>query len=79
MKLVLNIIIIITLIGCQSSKLPSETYSQYNYHKSYLFENNALKIELENPLKSPLRIWIQSSDEGLQSRFNETNPIELIP
>lgn len=77
MKSVLNIIIIITLIGCQSSKLPSEKYSQYNYQKSYSIENNELKIELENPLNSPLRIWIQSSDEGLQSRFNETNPIEL--
>jgi hypothetical protein len=77
MKLVLNVIFITTLIGCQSSKLPSKVYSQYDYHKSYSLENNEIKIELGNPLNSPLRIWIQNADKDLQSRFDQINPIEL--
>jgi murein DD-endopeptidase MepM/ murein hydrolase activator NlpD len=77
MKLILILIILTNFSGCQSSKLPSVKYSQYNYHKSYTLIDDELKIELGNPLNSPLRIWIQSTDKDLQSRFTNINPIEL--
>lgn len=67
------------LISCQSSKLPTERYTQYDFHKSYSLEQNNLQIKLDNPLKCPLRVWIISADENLQLKLSKTNPIELGP
>lgn len=75
MRLLFSVLIFV--MGCKSSELPTEKYAQYEYHKSFTFENNELKIELKNPLNSPLRIWIFDDNKALQSNFNEINPILL--
>lgn len=75
----INILILISifLVGCQSTKLPAERYSQYSYQASHTFENNVLKIELKNPLESTLRVFIKISNIELQTRFNTINPVLL--
>jgi murein DD-endopeptidase MepM/ murein hydrolase activator NlpD len=67
------------LIGCKTTSLPTVKYSQYLYEKAYTFRNDTLKIELKNPLHSPLRIWFFSQDEELQKKFNAVTPITLNP
>lgn len=79
MRLGTYLLIIAVTIGCQSSKLPSKRYSQYQYHTSYTLDKNELKVELGNPLNCPLRVWIQSSDKDLKSYLDKINPIELEP
>lgn len=79
MKYLFTIFLFYYLVSCQSKKIPTEPYSQYEYGSSYFYEKNELKIELSNPLNSPLRIWVQSPEKNLQSRFDKTNPIELGP
>lgn len=71
------ILVLSFLIGCQSSKLPTEKYPHYEYYKSSSILNNELTIALKNPLHCPLRIWLIVSNEDLQSTFNKINPIEL--
>ncbi|WP_405211733.1 M23 family metallopeptidase [Dokdonia sp. Asnod2-E02] len=70
-------IFVLINVSCNSTKLPTERFSQYEYFKSYSFENNNLKIELKNPLHCPLRVWLFNDDNELQNRFNQLNPIEL--
>lgn len=77
MKILTSIFIFIFLIGCKTSKLPSEKYNQYEYQKSFIHEGDLLKIELKNPLHCPLRIWIFNDNDSLQNRLSEFNPIEL--
>lgn len=77
MKFFIRLVLLSFLAGCQSSRLPSERYSQYDYRHSYSVENNELKVELGNPLHCPLRVWILTPNEDLQSRFNEVNPITV--
>ena len=77
MKKIYVIILICSLISCSSSKLPTEKYSQYTTNHSYNFEDNQLKVTLQNPLPCPIRIWITSDQDYLQNKFNKLNPIEL--
>ena len=77
MKNILLIIIIGFLVGCKTSPLPTQKYNQYEYYKSFKYDKEELKIEFKNPLASPLRIWIFNSNEELQKKLNEVNPIEL--
>jgi hypothetical protein len=71
------VLISVLLLGCQNYKLPSEAQPHYSYHKSYKIKNNELRIDLLNPLHCPLRIWITSTDNELQSEFDNVNPIVL--
>lgn len=77
MKLFFSVVMLGILIGCNSSRLPTEKYSQAAYNSSFRFDNNQLQIELGNPLNCPLRIWIFNSDKDLQSKFQTINPIQL--
>lgn len=77
MKKLLLLIFLSFLFGCKTSNLPTQKYNQYEHYKSYTFENNELKIILKNPLASPLRIWVFNSNEDIQSKLNELNPIVL--
>jgi murein DD-endopeptidase MepM/ murein hydrolase activator NlpD len=79
MKLLLYLISLSFVVGCHTPKLPTKKYSQANYHKVYSQENNKLKVEIGNPLRCPLRVWIQTSDTSLQARLNEFNPVILKP
>lgn len=71
------LIILVFFVGCQSSRLPSEIYSQYKIKKSYSYTNGKLIIKLGNPLKCPLRVWIKTSDEELKINFDKINPVLL--
>ncbi len=75
--IICNLAIVFLLSGCKTTKLPSVKYNQYEYGKSYTYKDDTLKIELKNPLESPLRIWIFSASEELQKKFNEISPIVL--
>lgn len=77
MKFYTNFLFLFVLFGCSSSKLPTKKISQYIYNKSYLYLDDSLKISLKNPLKCPLRIWIQTSNNELQTLFNQSTPITL--
>ncbi|MFH4966574.1 M23 family metallopeptidase [Gaetbulibacter sp. M240] len=77
MNRVFVIILLFITISCNTTRLPSEKFSQYEYFKSYSIENGKLKIEIQNPLNCPLRVWMFNNDVELQNRFNRVNPIEL--
>lgn len=69
--------LLVFAIGCSTHNLPKETYYQFIFKKSHTFSGNELKIYLENPVMSPIRIYLQSSDSTLQISFNQINPITL--
>ena len=69
--------ILILLIGCKTSKLPSKRYSQVSIKISDEHENENLKIDLKNPLNCPIRIWINNANKELQTKFDKINPIIL--
>lgn len=79
LKIIKNIIFtfIFILFGCKTTKLPNKKYYQYEYEKSYSYKNDSLKIEIKNPLYSPLRIWFINSDSEIQNKLNQINPIVL--
>lgn len=65
------------LFGCASSELPTETYYQFTFSKSLSYEDDTLRINLVNPVMSPLRIWLSSAHDSLQASFDRLNPIVL--
>ncbi len=65
------------ILGCKMKVLPAKKYSQFTFSKSHSFENNELRLHLRNPIMSPIRIWLNSSNEALQDMFNTVNPIEI--
>lgn len=73
----LTLFILAFLSGCNAIQLPIEKYHQYEYTKSYTFENDTLNIELKNPLRCPLRVWIFTSNKDLQKKLNQSLPILL--
>jgi len=77
MKPLFVLVILLVLIGCQSSNLPTEYYSQYQYHRKATVKNDHLEIELANPLHAPLRIWLNSKDTTLQAMLAPMNPVLL--
>jgi len=77
LKLAFYIMLSALFVGCNSSKLPTTKYSQYNYEKSYTLEDGQLKIRIKNPLECPLRVWVLSDDKDVKERFKMINPIEL--
>lgn len=76
----LQIVILLSftvLFGCKTKTLPIEKFNQYEYHKSYTYKDDTLKVELKNPLHCPLRVWLFSSNIDLQKEFNQSAPILL--
>lgn len=69
--------LLIALLGCSATKLPSEPYDQFTYTSHYTFDQDTLRITLENPLHCPLRVWIQSADTNVQQRLRERSPVVL--
>jgi len=63
--------------GCRTTKVPTEKYSQYDYHRSFHYSDDHLNLEFKNPLHAPLRVWIFNSNKDLQTILNEINPIEI--
>ena len=77
MKILTPILALTIISSCKPFKLPTTKYSQYSIETSYSCKDNQLEIRLVNPLKCPLRIWIKTSDNDLQTRLNKLNPILL--
>lgn len=77
MKLYINLLVLIIFSGCSSSKLPTKKHSQYYVENSYSYKSDNLEVKLKNPLKSPLRFWIKSSDNDLNAEFKKINPITI--
>ena len=67
--------ILLFIIGCHSSNLPTKRYSQFTYEKSYAIENGQLRVTINNTLYAPLRIWLRTRDEAAQAVLNELNPV----
>lgn len=66
------------LFGCKTvAVLPNVKYSQYEFRKSFNYNQDTLYIKLDNPLHCPLRVWFFSTDEHLQKEFNKIIPITL--
>ena|GEM_PF-335706 len=63
--------------NCTAIKLPAETYDQYTYQTSYRHVDDQLIIDIENPLYSPLRVWIFNDSSSLQDLFDVANPVEI--
>lgn len=78
MKLCTSFILPLILAGCTSSKVPTQRLLQYEYDKSYAYFENRVEIDIKNPLKCPLRIWISCADNELQKKLNLSNPIVLM-
>lgn len=72
------LIFLILIIGCTFSKIPTEKLSQFEFPLPKLnVVNNNLEIYLKNPVRCPLRIWIETQDDKLQSKLSVINPIEI--
>ncbi len=67
--------ILLFIIGCQSSKLPTKRYSQYEFGSSYSLENGQLNVSINNPIHAPLRVWLLTRDEKAQAVLNKINPV----
>lgn len=74
----LFLIITILCAGCKSSKLPNEKLSQFEFPVPKLnVVDNSLEIYLQNPVKCPLRIWLNVPDKELQNKLDQVNPIVI--
>ena len=82
LKMSLHIIISLTfycafLMACDDREVPEKKYNQFSYNRSHSFNDNQLRINLDNPVMCPVRIWLNSSDERLQNMFDQVNPVVL--
>lgn len=67
------------VLGCRSQQLPTKRLMQYNYHRNITYKSDTLTIELGNPLKCPLRVFLSSKDSVINVRFKAINPILISP
>lgn len=65
------------LWSCNGSRLPNTRYYQYRFEPSYQLANDELLIRLENPLASPLRVWIQSEHAEVKRSIDPLKPVTL--
>lgn len=75
MKYIIPIFFLI--LGCQVMHVPEQRLSQYDLDHRYEFSDNQLNVFLNNSLKCPVRIWVQSNDTLLSTFFDQINPITL--
>ena len=77
LKILFVLLSLSVLVACQSTKLPTEKYYQFSYYRTFTLEEDVLKVEIQNPLYCPLRVWLKNEDADLQARFNKLNPVIL--
>ena len=78
MKNYLKLLFCILIIsGCASKKVPTTKLYQYSYEKSASVSGDSLIVNLSNPLRCPLRIWIKTPTKELQRQFDAITPIVL--
>ncbi len=64
--------------GCfESNKLRLKKYYQFDYFANYIYKDDTLKIELQNPLNCPLRVSISSPDKSLHYITNKFGTLTL--
>jgi len=64
-------------IACRKPQVPTQKYSQYSLTAQVNWESYGAEVRLINPLKCPLRVWIQSQRND--SLANQFNPLVLKP
>lgn len=57
--------------------LPEQRFSQFRLSVDYRFSDQGLELELENPLRAPVRIWVRSEDRKLKRALKRLNPLVL--
>ncbi|MEL7124194.1 MAG: M23 family metallopeptidase [Bacteroidota bacterium] len=67
----------IIISGCASKKVPTTRLYQYSYEKVASVDGDSLIVNLSNPLRCPLRVWITTTTQDLQRQFDVINPIIL--
>lgn len=74
-------ILLISLLfwSCHLARIPKEKLPPYQLGTDYEFRGDSLIVELSNPLRCPMRIWIQAEDQELKNHFRSINPINLAP
>lgn len=70
-------ILLVGLLACRSHQIPSVRYTQYDYGKSFTWQNDTLSIYLMNPLACPLRIWVNTTNTELLKVLGQQLPIVL--
>lgn len=71
------VLVLIIATACNVQKIPKKKLRQYIYEKNYTVKEGDIEVTLRNPLHCPLRVWMQSSNESLSSRFDSINPVVL--
>ncbi len=71
--------VFILLVGCNTIKIPKKRLNQYTLDYQYEFKVDRLEVYLSNPLKCPVRIWVQPADAKLRAVFDAMNPVILKP
>jgi murein DD-endopeptidase MepM/ murein hydrolase activator NlpD len=74
----LTLSMMILLVACNVSRIPQEKLSQYTLNLDYRFTDDSVTILLQNTLRCPMRVWIQSEDDRLYKSFQKINPVTLI-
>lgn len=70
-------IFILTFLGCTAHSLPTIRYNMFDFKKSHVTDNENLRVTLTNPVRSPIRVWVYSTNDSLQTLFNKLNPVLL--
>jgi len=78
MKRVVLYFILILIFSCVSQKIPSKKLSQIQFTTPKIkIDSNHIKIELENPVHSPLRVVFKSNNQSLNTELDKLGSIEL--
>lgn len=70
---------ILLFTGYSCKMLPKEKLYQYELNNSYEFKGDKLEVQLVNTLRCPMRIWVQSNDDKINTYFDRVNPFTLGP
>lgn len=68
----------LTILGCQRRALPTERYYQFKFSKDHVYEDGELRIQLKNPVLSPVRIWLKSEQNSIRKILEQLSPITLL-
>ncbi len=80
MKNTWYLFLLLTLVSCNSSKIPKKKIPQLNFPVPKIeVRDKALTIQLTNPVHCPIRVVFESYDSTLQKDFNNICPINLPP
>ena len=76
-QLYICLILLLAITGCWQTSQLEELAFQYQTGSKYELKDSLLKVYIFNPLKCPLRIWVQSENKEVTQFFDAKNPILL--